>query len=138
MSNRAKTIFLSLSIFGSFFIYCVYYYSKMIQNAPYRSYELESIVFKYGEGNNLINQFDSRTNTYQYLNASDSLVSTTVHLNKDDFIYIHHKAAELGFWYVIDVMTHTAHAVVVTKFTLLCVHFNYKQKSILMLVVVKY
>ena len=56
----------------------------MIQNAPYRSYELESIVFKYGEGTNLINQFDSRTATYQYLNAQDSLVNATVRLNKDD------------------------------------------------------
>lgn len=138
MSNRAKTIFLSLSIFGSFFIYCVYYYSKMIQNAPYRSYDLESIVFKYGEGTNLINQFDSRTNTYQYLNASDSLVSTTVRLNKDDFIYIHHKAAELGFWNFPDDMTSTNNPEDAQKSTHFYLEFNYKEKSKQMLVDVNY
>lgn len=138
MSNRAKTIFLSLSIFGSFFIYCVYYYSKMIQNAPYRSYDLESIVFKYGEGTNLINQFDSRTGKYQYLNASDSLVSTTVRLNKDDFIYIHHKAAELGFWNFPDDMTSTNDPADAQKSTHFYLEFNYKEKSKQMLVDVNY
>src|SRR5690606_24518560 len=107
MSNRGKMIFLGVSVFGSFLLYCVYYYSNMIQNAPYRSYELESIVFKYGEGDNLINKFDSRTGTYQYLNTQDSLVSVPVRLNKDDFIYIHHKAASLGFWNFPEDMTDT-------------------------------
>jgi len=138
MSNRAKTIFLSLSIFGSFLIYCVYYYSKMIQNAPYRSYELESIVFKYGEGTNLVNQFDSRTSTYQYLNDRDSLVSTTVRLNKDDFIYIHHKAAELGFWNFPDEMTQTNDPEDAQKSAHFYLEFNYKEKSKYMLVDVNY
>lgn len=129
MSKRAKVIFLSLSIFGSFLIYCVYYYSNMVKNAPYRSYELESIVFKYGEGDNLINQFDSRTGDFTYLNTQDSLVTSKVHLNKDDFIYIHHKAASLGFWNFPDDMTQTADSTDAESSIRYYVEFNYKEKT---------
>jgi len=101
----------------------------MIKNAPYRSYELESIVFKYGQGNNLINQFDSRTGKYQFLNTSDSLVSTTVRLNKNDLIYIHHKAAALGFWNFPDDMTQADDPEDSKKSTHYFLEFNYKEKS---------
>lgn len=138
MSKRAKVIFLSLSIFGSFLIYCVYYYSNMIKNAPFRSYDLESIVFKYGEGDNLVNQFDSRTGIYQYLNDRDSLVSTNVKLNKNDFIYIHHKAAALGFWDFPEDMTQTNDPEASKTSLHYYVEFNYKEKSKKMLMDVNY
>ena len=138
MSKRTKAIFLGLSIFGSFLIYCVYYYSNMISNAPYRSYELESIVLKYGEGDNLINQFDSRSGVYQYLNTSDSLVSTQVRLNKDDFIYIHHKAAALGFWNLPDDMTQTDGTVDPSNAVRYFLEFNYKEKTKSVLLDVNY
>lgn len=138
MSKRAKVIFLGLSIFGSFLIYCVYYYSNMIKNAPYRSYELESIVFKYGIGDNLVNEFDSRTGVYKYVNTHDSLVTSKVHLNKDDFIYIHHKAASLGFWNFPDDMTQTNDPADAQNSVHYYVEFNYKEKTKTLLLDVNY
>ena len=98
MSDRSKKIFLALSIAVPFMLYCVYYYGMMISNAPFKFSEFESLNFKYGEGNNLNNQYDSKTGRYQYVNNHDSLVVKTVRLNKDDLLYLHRKAAELGFW----------------------------------------
>jgi hypothetical protein len=70
----------------------------MIKNAPYKFTEMESISLKYGLGDSLINRFDSKTGAYQYLNDQDSLVKTQVKLSKDDLLYLHRKAVELGFW----------------------------------------
>lgn len=98
MSDRYKKIFLALSILVPFMLYCVYYYGMMISNAPYRFSEFESFDFKYGAGNNLNNTYNSKTGRYQYVNNHDSLVVKTVRLNKDDLLYLHRKAAELGFW----------------------------------------
>jgi len=98
MADRSKKIFLALSIAVPFMLYCVYYYGMMISNAPYKFSEFESMDFKYGEGSNLNNQYDSKTGRYQYVNNHDSLVVKTVRLNKDDLLYLHRKAAVLGFW----------------------------------------
>jgi len=98
MSDRSKKIFLALSVVVPFMLYCVYYYGMMISNAPYKFSEFKSLDFRYGEGNNLNNIYDSKTGRYQYVNNHDSLVVKTVHLNKDDLLYLHRKAAELGFW----------------------------------------
>src|SRR5690606_36702619 len=127
MSKRAKVIFLSLSIFGSFLIYCVYYCSNMIKDAPFRSYELESVVFRYGEEGNLVNQFDSKTAIYPYLNNSDSLVSTKVKFNKNDFVYLHHKTASLGFWDFTQHMTESNNPDDSNKSTQFLLEFNYKE-----------
>jgi len=110
----------------------------MIKNAPFRSYELESIVFKYGEEGNLVNQFDSKTAVYQYLNNQDSLVSTKVKLNKNDFVYLHHKAASLGFWDFPEDMTETNNPDDSKKSTQFYLEFNYKEKSKKMLLSVDY
>src|SRR5690606_14921044 len=138
MSNRGKMIFLGVSVFGSFLLYCVYYYSNMVQNAPYRSYELESIVFKYGEGEDLVNEFDSRKRVFRYLNTEDSLVSVPVHLNKDDFIYIHHKAASLGFWNFPDELINTSDPASAKNAVHYYLEFNYKEKSKKLLLDVNY
>jgi hypothetical protein len=98
MSDRTKKIFLALSIIVPFMLYCIYYYAGMIKNAPYKFSEFESITFKYGLGDSLVNQYDSKTGNYQYLNERDSLIKTHVKLNKDDLLYLHRKAADLGFW----------------------------------------
>ena len=98
MSDRSKKIFLALSIIVPVLIYCIYYYGMMIKNAPYKFSEFESITFKYGLGDSLVNQYDSKTGNYQYLNQNDSLVKTYVKLRKDDLLYLHRKAADLGFW----------------------------------------
>lgn len=98
MSERGKKIFLAICIITPFLLYCVYYYSVMVKNAPYRFSDFDSITFKYGLGDSLANSYNSKTGAYQYLDSRDSLVKTTVKLRKDDLLYLHRKAAELGFW----------------------------------------
>src|SRR5690606_39980560 len=68
----------------SFLAYCFFYYSQMFKNAPFRFTDFESIVLKYGEGDSLINQFDSATGRYQYLNSNDSLVVDTVRFRSEE------------------------------------------------------
>lgn len=98
MTDRTKKIFLAICIITPFLFYCVYYYSNMVKNAPYRFSDFESITFKYGMGDSLINQYNSKTGEYQYMNGNDSLIKTHVKLRKDDLLYLHRKAAESGFW----------------------------------------
>jgi len=128
MSERAKKIFLAICIVVPFLLYCIFYYSQMFKNAPFRFTDFESIVLKYGEGDALINQFDSATGRYQYLNMQDSLVTDTVRLRKDDLQYLHGKAAQLGFWNLPDDMTSGGAATGndVPRFYL---QYNYKEKS---------
>jgi|SRR5690606_17597317 len=128
MSPRAKKIFLGICIVVPFLLYCFYYYSIMIKNAPYRFADFESIVLKYGDGTSLDNKFDSKTGIYQYLTAQDSLVNDTVRLRKDDLLYLHRKAVELGFWNLPEDMTTPTEtdAEPVPRFFL---QYNYKEKS---------
>jgi len=98
MTERGKKIFLAICIITPLLLYCVYYYSIMVKNAPYRFSDFESITFKYGLGDSLNNQFNSKTGNYQYLDSRDSLVKTKIKMRKDDLLYLHRKAAELGFW----------------------------------------
>ncbi|TWI98190.1 hypothetical protein JN11_03269 [Mucilaginibacter frigoritolerans] len=98
MSDKAKKVFLLLTIIVPFLLYCVYYYGRMLKNAPYKFTEFKSFVFKYGDGDSLVNTYNSLTGEYQYLNKKDSLVKTNLLLTKDDLLYLHRKAADLGFW----------------------------------------
>ena len=98
MSNRAKKIFLAITIIVPFLLYCTYYYGKMIKNAPYKFAEFEYIELKAGVGNHYEKVYNSGTQDYQYLNLSDSLVHKKLKLTKDDLLFLHRKAAELGFW----------------------------------------
>lgn len=98
MSNKFKKIFLGFSIAIPFILYCVYYYAIMIKNAPYKFTEFENVTLKIGHGENYDNVFNSKSQDYQYLNSKDSIVHAKVKLSKDDLLYIHRKAAELGFW----------------------------------------
>jgi hypothetical protein len=98
MSNKAKKIFLLLSITVPFLFYCLYYYGMMVKNAPYKFVEFESITFEYGPGDSLVNKYNSKTGNYQYVNKRDSIVRMHLKLNNDDLLYLHRKAADLGFW----------------------------------------
>lgn len=98
MSSRGKKIFLGICIAVPFLLYCIYYYSIMIKNAPYKFSEFENITLKAGLGSNFDKTFSSKTQQYQYLNSQDSLIKQKVKLSKDDLLYLHRKAAELGFW----------------------------------------
>jgi hypothetical protein len=98
MSNKGKKIFLLLSIVVPFLFYCVYYYGMMVKNAPYKFAEFDSIEFQYGDRDSMLNKYNSKTGEYQYINTHDSLVTMHLRLTKDDLLYLHRKAADLGFW----------------------------------------
>lgn len=138
MSDKSKKIYLAVTIIVPFMLYCVYYYSQMIKKAPFRSTDFESFVLKYGEGDDLINQYDSKTGTFQYLNQRDSLIHTVVKLRKDDLLYLHYKAAELGFWNLPDELIMSDS----TEESQLSPHFylemNYKEKSKSVLIDARY
>ena len=129
MSERGKKIFLALSIIVPFLLYCVYYYSIMIKNAPYRFSDFESVTFKYGTGDSLTNTYYSKTGEYRYANTKDSVVRVKVRLTNDELLYLHHKAAELGFWNFPDVLSgvnNPNHSKNVPRYYL---EFKYKTKS---------
>lgn len=129
MSNRGKKIFLALTIVVPFLIYCVVYYTPMFRNAPFKLKEFESIDFKWGMGNNLENSYNSATGDYQYVNGQDSLIKTNVKLRKDDILYLHSKASELGFWNFPDVLANRGTDLDSSKVLRYVIQFNYKKKS---------
>ena len=98
MSDRSKKIFLLATIVGSFMVYSVIYYTGVLKNAPYKFAEFKSFVYKYGNGDSLVNTYNSVTGEYHYLNKRDSLIKTTLFLSKNDLLYLHRKASDLGFW----------------------------------------
>src|SRR5476651_70891 len=98
MNNRNKKIFLITSITLPFLLYSGYYYGIMIKNAPYKFAEFDHVRFEYGDGDSLANKYNSKTGDYQYLTKNDSLVKKHLRLSKDDLLYLHRKAADLGFW----------------------------------------
>lgn len=129
MSSRGKKIFLALSIIVPFLIYCVIYYRPMIKNAPFKSTEFVSLQYKWGVGKVLENSYDSATGDYQYLNAKDSLVKTNVKLRKNDIIFLHSKANELGLWNFPDVIANRGADLISDKVLRYELQFNYKRKS---------
>lgn len=105
MSDRTKRIFLGICIIVPFLIYCIYYYSAMVKNAPYRYSDFESIEITYGFPDSMLNHFDSKTLEYNYLSADGKLIEDSLKLRDDDLLYLHRKAQELGFWNLPDDMT---------------------------------
>lgn len=96
--SKGKKIFLAVCITLPFLIYCVYYYSIMIKNAPYKFTEFESFSYQFGPRGSLQNTYDSKTGNYQYVDSKDSVVRAKLHLRDDDLLYLHRKAAMQGFW----------------------------------------
>ncbi len=129
MSDRSKKIFLGICIIIPFFLYCYYYYSTMLNNAPFRYVDFQSIVLKYGDGGKLQNEFDSETGIFTYLNARDSVITDTVRMRDDDLLYLHRKAAELGFWNLPEDMTGTGFDTTSSEVPRFILQYNYKEKS---------
>ena len=98
MSDKAKKIFLAFAIIVPFLLYCVYYYGMILKDAPYKFTEFKSFTFQYGDADSMVNKYNSITGDYQYLNNRDSLVKIKLPLTKDELLYLHRKAADLGFW----------------------------------------
>jgi hypothetical protein len=129
MSNKAKKIFLALTIVVPFLAYCIVYYVPMFRNAPFKFKEFESIDFKWGLGNNLENTYNSATGAYQYVDGRDSLIKTNVKLRKDDVLYLHSKASELGFFNFPDLIANSGTNLDSSKVLRYVMQFNYKNKS---------
>lgn len=101
----------------------------MVKNAPYRWSDFDSIVLKYGDGGELVNEFDSSTGIFTYLNQRDSLVHDTLRMRDDDLLYLHRKAAELGFWNLPENMTGAGFETGKPEVARFVLQFNYKEKS---------
>ncbi len=127
MSSRSKKIFLALSVVVPFLFYCFYYYGMMVKNAPYKFSEFKSVNIKYGLGDSLINQYDSKTGEYQYLNKQDSLIKKNVRLTKDDLLILHRRAAQLGYWNFPSNIVNTD--TTSKKPLRYSIEFNYERKS---------
>lgn len=129
MSSKGKKIYLLLTIVVPFLAYCVFYYRPIIQNAPFKSSEFVSLQFKWGAGNNLENSYDSATGVYAYKNAKDSLIKKSFKLRKNDIIYLHNKANELGLWNFPEVIANQGTDLNKSKVLRYVLQFNYKRKS---------
>lgn len=77
----------------------------MLKNAPFRFSDFESIEITYGTPDEMLNNYNTKTQEFQYLTKEDSLIRTTLKMRDDDLLYLHRKAQELGFWNVDDDMT---------------------------------
>ncbi|MBE9600126.1 hypothetical protein [Pedobacter sp. MC2016-24] len=129
MSSKAKKLFLVLTVVVPFLAYCVIYYLPMFKNAPYKIGEFESLEIKWGEGNDLVNSYNSATGDYQYLDGKDSLVKVNVKLRKDDILFLHSKANELGFWNFPELIANGGTDLKTSKVPRYVMRFNYKKKS---------
>lgn len=98
MSSTSKKIFLIASVIVPFLIYSVVYYAHVFKNAPYKFVEFKYFTFAYGPGDSLVNKYDSRTGDYQFVNEHNQVIKMKVHLPKEELLYLHKKASELGFW----------------------------------------
>lgn len=129
MSKRFKTIFLSVTVVLPFLMYCYFYYKPIFENAPYRADEFVSIDINWGTGPKLENSYNSATGKYQYLNPSDSLITTVVKLKKDDMLFIHGKASELGFWNFPEIISNTNEDPAKSPAPRYVMTMHYKRKS---------
>ena len=128
MSTRSKRIFLALCIVVPYLFYCVYYYGMVFKNAPYKFAEFDSMSIQYGIGDSLINKYSSKTGDYQYVNKQDSLVKVHLRLSKDDLLYLHRKASDLGFWdFPVNEISSLTKTSAVSPHYL--IEFKYKRKS---------
>lgn len=113
-----------------FAAYCIYYYAGVFKNAPYKFSEFESMSIAYGPGDSLVNKYNSKTGEYQYVDSRDSLVKMNLHLPKEELLYLHRKAADLGFWdFPSDERGDTSIRRNGMKAPRYVIEFNYKRKS---------
>lgn len=98
MNNKNKKIFLVASVTVPFLLYSIYYYGIMVKNAPYKFSEFDHISFQYGTGDSLLNKYESKSGNYQYVDDRDSVKTMYLRLSSNDLLYLHRKAADLGFW----------------------------------------
>jgi len=129
MSERTKKIFFALAVIVPFLLYCFYYYGMMLKNAPYRFSDFDSMSIQYGPVDSLMNKYNSKTGDYQYIDRRDSLVKMHLRLTSDDLLYLHRKAADLGFWDFPSKELADTTKEAKNKSIRYVIEFKYKQKS---------
>lgn len=126
MSDRGKKIFLAITIIFPILIYCYIYYKPIIQNAPFRAKDFVSMQYSWGIKDTLENSYNSVTGAYQYLNSQDSLIKRELFLKKDDILYMHSKANEIGLWNFPDTIGYKSVKSPAIRYEML---FKYKEKT---------
>ncbi|QJD98458.1 hypothetical protein HH214_17185 [Mucilaginibacter robiniae] len=101
----------------------------MVKNAPYRFSDFQYIRLEYGEGDSLVNKYNSKTGDYQYLDSRDKLVKTNLKITRDEMLYLHRKAADLGFWNFPEVEENSAFKSTGQKSPHYLIEFAYKKKT---------
>lgn len=129
MSDRAKKLFLILSVVVPFVIYCAVYYAPMIRNAPFKAKEFVSFEYKWGGGENLENTYNSATGEYKYYNQQDSLVVKTIKMGPKEFKYLDSVADVQGFWNLPKVVANNFDELKTSTAPRFFMRFNYQKKS---------
>ncbi|QKJ29320.1 hypothetical protein HQ865_05970 [Mucilaginibacter mali] len=129
MSNKNKKIFLIASVTIPFLLYSIYYYGIMVKNAPYKFSEFDHISFQYGTGDSLLNKFESKSGNYQYVDDRDSVKKMYLRLSSNDLLYLHRKAADLGFWNFPSDETNPYKKKTGPKSLRYIIEFGYKRKT---------
>lgn len=104
MSDRFKKIFLAISISIPFLLYCIYYYSIMIRNAPFKFAEFKGIVVKGSDNGKIDQSYSTYTKDYIYVNERDSTIHHQVKLSKKTLEELHFEVAKIGLWNMPDKM----------------------------------
>jgi hypothetical protein len=60
--------------------------------------EFKSITLQWGPGDTLLNEYNSMTGEYRFVDVHNKLVKINVHLPREVLLYLHHQAVDLGFW----------------------------------------
>ncbi|WP_295768734.1 hypothetical protein [uncultured Mucilaginibacter sp.] len=98
MTDKTRKIFFGITIVVPILLYCGYYYGMMVKNAPYRFTDFQYFRLEYGLNDSLVNKYNSKTGNYQYETTGGHIKQLNMKLSKDNLLYLHRKAADLGFW----------------------------------------
>ncbi len=129
MSDRAKKMFIFMTVVVPFVLYCVVYYAPMIKNEPFKAKEFVSIKYAWGVGETLENQYDSKTGRYFYKDKQDSLVDMKIELSAKDKKFLDSVADVQGFWNLPPVMANQYEDTLSTTVPRYVMEFTYQRKT---------
>jgi hypothetical protein len=135
MTSRGKKIFIFFTVVVPFLVYCVIYYQEKFRYANFKAKDFVSFEYKWGTEKELENSYNSTTGEFNYHDAQDSLIRTTVKLTDRDFKNLDSVADVQGFWNLPDVLANVEADVSNPKILRYEMKFIYKDatKSVLLL-----
>jgi hypothetical protein len=105
------------------------YYLLQLKQEKYPASSFISLSYKWGVGDTLVNEYNSLSGKYQYLNNRDQLIKTNLKLNINSIIFLHSKANELEFWSLPNVIANSNAYLKSNKVLRYEIIFNYEQLS---------